>query len=144
MSLETLFSLASAIAMVGWLALVFLPGRAWVREKFSALVIPGVLALGYLVLLALYMPGAEGGFDSLANVARLFEEPALLLAGWVHYLAFDLFVGAWIAREGYRAGVPHLALLPAFVLTFLAGPVGFLVFLATRRIFSRQPMEALS
>ncbi len=144
MSFETLFSLASAIAMVGWLALVFLPGRAWVRERFTALVIPGLLALGYLVLLALHMPGAEGSFDSLAGVALLFKEPGLLLAGWVHYLAFDLFLGAWIAREGHRAGVPHLALLPAFVLTFLAGPVGFLVFLATRRIFSRQPMEALS
>lgn len=144
MPYESLFSLASAIAVAGWLALIVLPGRAWVRERFSALVIPGLLALGYLGLLAVYMPGAEGGFDSLAGVALFFEKPALLLAGWVHYLAFDLFVGAWIAREGWRAGVPHLALLPAFVLTFLAGPVGFLIFLVTRRIFARQPMEALS
>lgn len=144
MSYETLFSLASAIAGVGWLALIVLPGRAWVRERLCALVIPGMLALGYAVLLAVFMPGADGGFDSLASVARLFAEPALLLAGWVHYLAFDLFVGAWIAREAHRTGLPHLALLPAFALTFLAGPVGFLVFLATRRIFSRHPMEALS
>lgn len=144
MSFETLFSIANAIALLGWLALIFLPGRPWMREGLSALVLPGMLAAAYLVLLVSFMPGAEGGFDSLAAVSRLFEEPGLLLAGWIHYLAFDLFVGAWIAREGQRAGVPHLALLPAFILTFLAGPVGFLVFLATRRIFSRQPMEALS
>jgi len=144
MSFETLFSIANGVAMLGWLALIFLPGRPWVREGLSALVIPGLLAVAYLVLLATFMPGAEGGFDSLAAVAKLFEQPALLLAGWIHYLAFDLFVGAWIAREGQRAGVPHLALLPAFILTFLAGPVGFLAFLATRRVLSRQPMEALS
>ncbi len=144
MSFETLFSIANGVAMLGWLALIFLPGRPWVRESLCGLVIPGLLAVAYLVLLATFMPGAEGGFDSLAAVAKLFEQPALLLAGWIHYLAFDLFVGAWIAREGQRAGVPHLALLPAFLLTFLAGPVGFLVFLATRRIFSHQPMEALS
>lgn len=143
MPFETLFSLANGVALVGWLALAVWP-RPWVTQQVSALVLPGLLAVAYAVLLASYAPGAEGGFGSLAAVAQLFQTPGVLLAGWIHYLAFDLFVGAWVVREGQRAGVAHLALLPSLLLTFLAGPIGFLLFLVTRRVFARRPMEVLS
>ncbi len=62
----------------------------------------------------------------------LFQHPGLLTAGWFHYLAFDLFVGTWIAREGERVGIAPVLLIPCFVLTFLFGPVGLLAFLALR------------
>ena len=141
---ETLFSIASTIAAVGWVTLAVLPGRRWVTERLCVWIIPGLLGLAYAILLASHLPRAAGGFGSLAEVAALFETSGLLLAGWLHYLAFDLFVGAWIAREGRRAGLPHLALLPCFLLTFLAGPVGFLLFLATRQLFARHSPEISS
>jgi hypothetical protein len=83
--------------------------------------------------MATYWSSAPGGgYGSLSAVHALFQQPALLTAGWFHYLAFDLFVGTWIAREGERAGIAPLLLLPCFVLTFLFGPVGLLAFLALR------------
>ena len=62
----------------------------------------------------------------------LFTSPEIALAGWVHYLAFDLFVGAWEVRTARREAIPHLLVLPCLVLTFLFGPVGFLLFLGLR------------
>ena len=76
-----------------------------------------------------YWSRAEGGFGSLDEVAALFRSRELLLAGWLHYLAFDLFVGAWEVRRGREAGVPFLLVAPCLLLTFLFGPAGLLAFL---------------
>jgi hypothetical protein len=80
---------------------------------------------------------ADGGFGSLDAVARLFEHRGVLLAGWVHYLAFDLLVGVWERDEAQRLGVPQLLLVPCLLLTFLFGPLGWLAFLAVRHLNRR-------
>lgn len=128
---DFLFSLANPLALVGWALLVLAP--RWRATK--ALVLSGAwslgLALAYAALITTHYlngHGAEGGFSSLAGVAALFQDPWALLAGWVHYLCFDLFVGAWEVRDAQRRGVPHWALVPALLLTFLFGPVGLLVY----------------
>ena len=83
-----------------------------------------------------------GGFGSLAAVRELFGEPGLLAAGWLHYLAFDLFVGAWIAERAARLGLPHLVVLPLLVLTFLFGPAGLLAFSLVRAAALRRNARA--
>ena len=77
---------------------------------------------------------SEGGFSSLAGVRALFDNPWALLAGWTHYLAFDLFIGGWEVRDAQQRGLPHLFVVPALVLTFLLGPAGLLFYLAIRWI----------
>ena len=99
MSFEQLFSSASALAMLGWMILILLPRRWTWLNWIPAYIIPVVLSLLYSYLAARYFFSAEGGFDSLANVQKLFTYPAVALAGWVHYLAFDLFIGGWIAKR---------------------------------------------
>ncbi|MFH0130496.1 ABA4-like family protein [Variovorax sp. VaC1] len=133
---DSLFSAGSTVALPAWAALGAAPwlGRAkpaiW---ALTGIVIPVGLGLAYWWLMATYWSSAPGGgYGSLSAVHALFQQPALLTAGWFHYLAFDLFVGTWIAREGERAGIAPLLLLPCFVLTFLFGPVGLLAFLALR------------
>ena len=65
-------------------------------------------------------------------------QPWLLLAGWLHYLAFDLFVGAWEVRTAHKDGIAHLAIVPSLLLTFMVGPAGFLVFTVTRLLLRKQ------
>ena len=86
----------------------------------------------YAALILMHWAGAEGGFGSLSDVASLFANPWLLLAGWLHYLAFDLFVGAWEVRTARAEGIPHWQVVPCLALTFLFGPAGFFVFSALR------------
>jgi hypothetical protein len=132
MSAEALFSAANTLAIAGWLALLVAPRARLVNWTVSGLALPALLAALYVLLLALHAPGAEGGFGSLAGVAALFRNEGVLLAGWVHYLAFDLFLGAWMCRRGTAEGMnpwlTRLCLPP----TFLAGPLGLLLFLALR------------
>ena len=131
--LDLAFSLASASVLPGWIALALAPANKW-SQRFAAGVIPAMLALAYVVFLvdALRQPGAGGDFGSLDGVAALFANREALLAGWIHYLAFDLFVGAWEAREADRLGIPRWVLLPCLVLTFMAGPAGWFLFAAVR------------
>lgn len=132
MDLETLFSLANGTAMAGWVLLILLPRWRFATHVVAPVVIPAVLAVTYAVLLVPRIAGADGGFDSLAGVAALFEVEELLLAGWLHYLAFDLFVGSWEVRDARRLGLPHLAVVPCLLGTFLLGPIGLAAYLLLR------------
>ena len=132
MSPETLFSVCSTLVLPGWLLLVFLPRWKWTTRLICAVLLPLVLALVYLYLIVTHFGASEGGFGSLAEVARLFQNPHNLLAGWIHYLAFDLFVGSWEVRDAQRVGVHHLLVVPCLILTFLFGPVGLLLYFALR------------
>ncbi len=135
MNLDDAFGHASRLAMLGWLALILLPRWRGVSHTLSRLVIPATLSLGYLVLIAVHWHDAKGGFSSLDGVARLFQSRPMLLAGWVHYLAFDLFLGAWILRRSQEAGIPHLPMVPVLLATFMFGPAGYLSFLLLRQVW---------
>ena len=132
MSPEKLFSICSTLVLPGWLLLIFLPRWKWTARLVCAVVLPLVLAVVYLYLIATNFGSSEGGFGSLAEVAKLFQNPYNLLAGWIHYLAFDLFVGSWEVRDAQRVGVHHLLVVPCLLLTFLFGPAGLLLYFALR------------
>ena len=131
MDLERIFSLASAIAATGWLFLVFAPRKPY-TQVIAGGIAPLILAAIYLTLIFSNIRGAEGGFGSLADVAMLFQRRELLLAGWIHYLAFDLFIGAWETRDAARNRIPHLVVIPCLVMTFMLGPIGLLFYFAIR------------
>lgn len=122
------FSLANLAALAGWLLLIatlFVPRVRSAGWAIAGRWLPAGFALAYAVLIAISF-GGDGGFDSLASVRALFADDRALLAGWLHYLAFDLFAGRWIAERGVARGRPAWLLIPILALTFLLGPVGLL------------------
>lgn len=139
MNSDQLFQLASAVVLPGWLALATAPyWRA--RAIFTARLIAALLAGLYISLLVAGLAG-EGpppgaSFTSLEGVRLLMSSEAALLAGWVHYLVFDLWVGSWEAEDNH---LPHALLLPCLALTFFAGPTGLLLYLILRRL--RRPLQ---
>ncbi len=132
MSPDEMFQLANGMAFAGWVALLASPFAGGWSDRIAALVIPLLLSIAYCGLVLAFWSGAQGGFDSLANVELLFKTREVVLAGWLHYLAFDLFVGAWEVRTARREGIPFLLVVPCLLLTFLFGPIGFLLFCALR------------
>lgn len=129
---DLLFSTANLLALSGWVGLALSPLSPRWSDRISGWAIPLVLSVGYTALILAFWSRATGGFDTLPNVMALFDQPQIALAGWVHYLAFDLFVGAWIARTARAEGISHFIVLPCLALTFLFGPAGFLTFSALR------------
>ena len=136
MNPEPVFSAVSAVALVAWLLLVFVPRARW-TGMVTTTAVPLLFAVAYVVILAFTLGRGPGDFQSLAGVSALVSNPWTLLAGWIHYLAFDLLIGTWEARDARERGVPHLLLVPCLFLTLMFGPAGWLVYLGVRSRTSR-------
>jgi len=136
MTAETFFQVTNTLALAAWILLVALPGRPWVSTTLCGLVVPGLLAAAYAAVLGWKAAGGGGPslqeLATIAGIQKLFADPWVFAAAWTHYLAFDMVVGAWIARDAVRRGTPWPLRSVALALTFLAGPVGFLAHLAGR------------
>ena len=138
---QTFFQVTNTVALVAWIALVVFPGRKLVSGLLCAAVVPGLLAVAYACVigwkLAANGPPPEDVM-TLAGLREIFGDDWVFAAAWTHYLAFDMVVGAWIARDSVRLGIPWPLRTVALVLTFLAGPVGFLVHLVGRVLLRRE------
>ncbi len=128
-----LFRIANLFVLPGWILLLAFPRWRW-TQTISSYWIPGFLSFAYAALIATTWSQATGGFSTLDGVRQLFSNDHLLLAGWIHYLAFDLWIGSWISRDGLERGLPQLLLAPCLVLTFLFGPTGWLCYQVLRKL----------
>lgn len=137
-TLTGFFKIATALCMVGWVVLFAYPlwpaAAAGFVFSLAIALLCGLYA--YLIVLGRRHDDpaqpVRGHFFSLKGVIQLFRSPRVVLAGWVHYLAFDLMVGLYIVQDAARHGLPHLWLLPLLLLTLMLGPMGLLAYLLLR------------
>jgi Domain of unknown function (DUF4281) len=132
MTPDTVFQLCNLIAMIGWVILIALP--MWhSSDKFITGIIVTLFAGIYTYYIATNLSAIDmKSFGSLKGVTALFSNPLAVLIGWVHYLAFDLMVGLWIKKNSLKHGINHWLIIPCLLLTFMFGPIGFLVYLLIR------------
>ena len=140
MTADFIFNLANPVALLGWIILAagVVLNRPFLRDTLAGRIWPFGFSALYTILVAAFFLKAEGGFDSLAHVQQLFTFPWVALAGWVHYLAFDLFIGAMIAREVMQRGMSRLFLIGLLPLTFIFGPIGYFAFVILRMALSKK------
>jgi hypothetical protein len=142
---ETAFQAANVLAIAGWLVLalgVVLNAKV-LRVAIAGRLVPLLLALAYASVLVTNWPGGDmEGFSSLAGIASLFSSPWLLVAGWLHYLAFDLFIGAWAAQDASERGAPRALLIPVLPAILFAGPIGLALWLVLRQFPVARPVSA--
>ena len=138
MDLETAFSLCSLAVMPSWALLVLAPRWSWTWKLAHTLPIPVLLCIAYQAL-RLVRPELEPGAGLLSLEAFMIAvaSPWGALVTWVHILVVDLFVGAWVARDAQRVGIPQLWLAPCLMITFVAAPLGLGLYLAGRGLHER-------
>lgn len=124
------FKIANTIALAGWILLVFLPRPPWLILALRRGLIGGICLI-YTVVIFRFISDVEGGgFSTLDQVKALFRSDAVVFAGWLHYLAFDLFVGLWIAEQCDLKKLHRIFQAPILAATFLLGPFGLLLYFA--------------
>ena len=153
MSWSALFTLTNIVAFAGWAMLAALP-RSKTVYSVTMYACVGLLCLAYAAMfVALF-----GGFADSARVAgavepdltnysieglrALFMSDGGVVLGWTHHLAFDLFIGLWIARDADSKGFSSLVQLPVLFFTLMAGPVGLLLWLIVRERRARAQSSA--
>ncbi len=139
MNRELIFILAQCVVVPAWWLLTFAPNWKWTSRLVLRIWIPGLIACGYTFLLLSRGPRAEGADQqSLNGLVNLFSNPEAVLIAWMHFLAFDLFVGMWIVNDSRRLKIKPLIVAPCLVLTFSNGPLGLLLYFALRYGLRRQ------
>lgn len=131
MNWDFVFQMVNLSVVPGWMLLFFVPRHRLTNLVVHSYFYPLLLGSFYLYLLVSSF-GGEGGMDTLHNLKLSFQRDEILILGWVHYLVFDLFIGAWVTRDAHRKGIIHITIVPALVLTLFAGPVGLLLYLIIR------------
>jgi hypothetical protein len=141
LSYETIFGLINLAVMPAWILLALLPRSGVTRVVVHSGLYPLALGLFYAATLTLALGfgyGAGGGdFTTAAGVSQVFSHPHGILIGWSHYLVFDLFVGAWMARDAQRRAFPHLGLVPCLFFTLMLGPIGLLLYFLLRLMLGK-------
>lgn len=144
MNWDAVFGAVNLLALAGWAALILLP--RW-PALLSAVLYLGVgllcliYAAGLVGVVSGLVPNPGGGgadFSTIAGVRAIFGSDAGVTIGWTHYLAFDLFVGLWIARDGDAKGISRFIQAPVLFATLMAGPLGLGIWLLAREPAARR------
>ena len=138
MNYELIFSITNSLALFSWIWLAIFPFKP-MTNKILIGVSVSLLALAYSILVfQTLQPSDFQKFQTLEGVVNLFSMPGAVLVGWIHYLAFDLMVGLFIANNAAKHGIGHLLIIPCFLFTFMLGPVGLLLYLIIRWSITKQ------
>lgn len=135
MTTAEVFSISNTIVLPMWLLMLILPKWKVTRFLIDYKVIPLILSLIYVIYIGISLKtGGMMDFGSLSSVMELFTKENAVLAGWVHYLAFDLLVGMWMLDQNRKLGIHQLLMVPCLLGCFMFGPVGFLLFIIIKSL----------
>ena len=144
MTPSLMFQICNMLVLPQWLLMIVAPNwhvTGWIVKSRLVTIILGFVYIYYIA--GLFTAGSFKNFSSLEGVQSLLGNSELAVAGWVHYLAFDLFVGGWIWQNAKIRHVPHYCVIPSLILTFLMGPVGLLFYLGIRLLYPPQIQAVL-
>jgi hypothetical protein len=143
MQATELFSLCNKVILLGWLLLICLP-----KWKYTqAIILNGLLvvfAMVYAILLFKDISSLSvDSFSTLSKLKLLFQSDDAVAAGWIHYLVFDLFVGAYIVKKSRQIGLHQLVYTLILPFVFMSGPIGYLLFVLVKFIKTKSLIESI-
>jgi hypothetical protein len=138
MSSELIFKLTNSLALFSWIFLLLFPFKPLTTRVLLGVSV-SLLAAAYAVLVfQTLQPDDFQKFNTLEGVSSLMSVPGAALVGWIHYLAFDLLTGLFIANNAAKHGVRHLLIIPCLIFTFMLGPAGLLLYFIIRWSITKQ------
>ncbi len=138
MTLNDAFKMANALALVAWIYLALFPFRPATSKIIIGTIVTLLAAVYATHVFGAIHPDDFSKFSTLDGVQSLLNSPGATFVGWVHYLAFDLMVGLFIASNAARHGIKYWFILPCFFFTFMLGPAGLLLYLLIRWAVTKQ------
>ena len=130
MTYKIIFNIYNTGILIFWLLLLVFPKSKLTQKMTDFPWIPLVIAFGYIYFLGTSDSIFSVDFSSLSALTEMFQNsnPRGVAAGWLHYLAFDFWVGCWILRDSQKKGVKHAFIIFPMLFTFMLGPVGVIIY----------------
>ena len=127
---ETIFNIFNSGILLFWILLLVLPKKGFTQKVISFPWVPLAFAVGYAYFLSFTTGILSADFSSLSSLTEMFQNsnPRGVAAGWLHYLAFDFWVGCWMLKNSQEKGVKHLWMIMPLIFTFMLGPVGIILY----------------
>jgi hypothetical protein len=135
--MEIIFQLSALLVVPFWLLIILLPHWGWTRR-----IMKSVLAILPAALLYVFLIAANLGLTldfiahllppTLAGTQDLLGSAAGATIAWMHFGAFDLFVGRWVYLDSRAEAISAWLVSPILVVVFILGPLGFVLYLAAR------------
>lgn len=127
---ETIFNLFNSGILLFWLLLLVFPKKRLTQKIITYPWVPLVIAMGYVYFLSTTSGTFYADFASLGGLTEMFQNanPRGVAAGWLHYLAFDFWVGCWMLKNSQEKQIKHVWLILPMLSTFMLGPVGVILY----------------
>ncbi|MCE9499549.1 MAG: DUF4281 domain-containing protein [Leptospira sp.] len=133
MNMSLFYKIINIAAGIAWIVLILFRNDPYITGVIIGWIVPTVLAATYSFFIYRSFASKEKGtMLTFEGVKTLFRNPNVMMAGWIHYLAFDLFIGAWELRDSQQHGINFLFIFPCLLLTIAFGPIGFLAYILLR------------
>ncbi len=134
MNPDLLFRLANLFALLIWIIIFIFPFSRIYRLLIRSGLVLGIFALGYMVIMISFFRADPSSLTNLDGVKALLDNEWAFLAGWIHYLAFDLLAGIWILNDSVRSGIPRGLIILTLIFTFMAGPFGLFLYFIVKSL----------
>jgi len=141
---EIIYLWANLIVLPLWLLLIFLPNSNLSKVLINSITIPLLFSVAYIYaayqifLLEIPIYNAFNLYQGIDELYALFADEGFLIIFWLHFLAINLFVGSWIARDGVRNNIAQKIIFLPLIIVYFTGPVGLLLYWIIRMVFARR------
>jgi hypothetical protein len=145
MTPDLVFNSINLLALIIWLVLFIVPFSKLYNVLIRSGLVFVIFALAYSFIMISFFNADLGSLNSLDGIRALLDNEWAFVAGWIHYLSFDLLAGVWILNDSVKAGIKRAWIIVPLIFTFMAGPLGlllyFIVKLASKRGVSMSVTE---
>ena len=141
MKVDLAFTILNSSVLVPWLLMVVAPKWKFTQQMIALkwpVLLYALVYAGLLGIIVMTTTNSSMDFMSLQAIKTAFGQDQVMLLGWVHYLAFDLFVGIWELQDSQVRGVPHYMMLPCLIFTLMYGPIGLLLYCIIRYFYPQR------
>jgi len=124
--------------------LIFIPNARITQLFVNSIILPLILAAAYIYVIYQTILLEEPILDifnlylSLDNLYTVFATESFLLIFWLHFLALNIFLGSWVARDAIKYNISRKLTSIPLILIYFIGPFGLVLYWSIRIFFSKK------
>ena len=142
--LENIYLWSNIGILPFWIMLLIIPNSRITQILINSIILPLILSSAYVYVVYQSILLNESFYEvfklylSLDNLYTAFATENFLLAFWLHFLALNIFLGLWMARDAIKYNISRKLVFFPLVLIYFTGPVGLILYWFIRVFYAKK------